>query len=207
MLEGFECMNTGENYNTVSLVSSACTSWSQSTHTCARSSSWSVLTCSADFSSQLISRASVSSPVNVLQLPSSQRSCKGGVDAYWRMCLEWSSRHTEGVIVLHILPFDPTADHLARWEQSQDSTSVGMADNVYLPEPYILCTACWKWRAVKMRYVLCSCKDMCPPFWSVALLIGRPGPWGAILCTGEHCCKKAQCTNIQAKTIAGSLMQ
>lgn len=101
-------------------------------------------------------------------------------------------------------PLTPPADHLVRWEQPQENTSLGLADNVCLSVPYLLSNAWRKWRAVKMHYVLCSCKDMCPP---VVLLIGKPGPWGAVLCTGEHCCKKTQYTNIQSKTTVGSLMQ
>lgn len=204
MLEDFECMNTDENYNPSPCVSSAYHDLKARTplHFPSPGLCWLAVLSSV---SQLIWWASVSPPVNGLQLPSSQRSCKGGMDAYWRMCLEWSSRHTEGVIVLHILPFDPPppADHLVRWEQPQENTSLGVADNVYLFVPYLLSNAWWKWRAVKMHCVLCSCKDMCPP---VVLLIGRPGPWGAVLCTGEHCCKKTQYTNIQTKTV-GSLMQ
>lgn len=54
------------------------------------------------------------------------------------MCLAWSFRHTEGVIVLHILPLDSIANHFARWEQPRESASLGVADNVYFSVPYIV---------------------------------------------------------------------
>lgn len=75
------------------------------------------------------------------------------------MCLEGSSTHTEGIIVLHILPLASAAHRLARWEQLQESTSPGVTDNAC---PTWLCNAWWKWRAVKTYYVLCCCREKCP---------------------------------------------
>lgn len=95
-------------------ISSACHDWSQSSQTFALSQSWFVLAFSAVFSNELVSRASVSLPVNDLQSLSSQRSYESEVDTHGRMCLEWRARHTEGIIVLHISPLDCTADYLAR---------------------------------------------------------------------------------------------
>lgn len=70
------------------------------------------------------------------------------------MCLGWSSRHPEGITVLHILPLDFTADHLARWEQLQESTSLGMAANVCFSVPYLV---------VQCLVEMESCKDsLCP---------------------------------------------
>lgn len=54
------------------------------------------------------------------------------------MCLEWSVRHTQGIVVLHILSLDSIASHFARWEQPRESAGLGAADNVYFSVPYIV---------------------------------------------------------------------
>lgn len=54
------------------------------------------------------------------------------------MCLEWNSRHTESVIVSYILPLVSAVDHLATWEQPQESASLEMAANVFFSVPYVV---------------------------------------------------------------------
>lgn len=148
--------------------------------------------------SQFISQASVSLPVNDLQSPSPRRFGKGEVDDYRRVCLKWSPGRTEGIIVLHVLPLDSIANHLARWEQQQERAQAGgwLVMCICLC-PTWLCNAWWKWRTVKMHYVLCSFKDICPP---CVLLMGRPSSWGVVQCPGELWSKKTQYMNIQIKT-------
>lgn len=104
------------------------------------------------------------------------------------MCLEWCATHTDGVIVLHILPLDSTADYLARWEQSQENTSLGVAGNGYLSVLYVVV------QCLEME----SCKDALRPgslLGSVSSCCvtdqeARPRRSAAVQCTGDPAVRK-----------------
>lgn len=120
------------------------------------------------------------------------------------MSWEWSFRHTEGIIVLHILPLDSKPITLP------DGSSHGRAQAWgWLIMCIFLCptwpyTAWWKWIAEKTHYVPGSGRSMHP---SPALLTRRSGLQGAIRAQMNPAVRKFSIGTSKPTKTVGILMQ